>query len=260
MSVARRAPRQVFLSYTSELRAYPRARSFVAAAESAIARAGDAVVDMAYFAARDQLPAQLCRDKVAQADVFVLIAGFRYGSPVRDEPELSYTELEYAVATERRLPRLVFLLDEENAEGPPALLRDLEFGPRQEAFRRRLRADGPVVVMVDSPPGLETALLHALTELTRPATDDAERAQDVAPVVAQDVLERVVGEVTLVLELLELRGLLDLEPDDDAHHDQDGGQQERHPPRPLVAQRHADQEGEVGQQQPDRKPAWVMPV
>ena len=159
---------RVFLSHASELRRFPPDRSFVAAAEHAVLRSGDAVVDMAYFTAREDQPAAYCRQRMQQANVYVGIIGFRYGSPVKDEPEMSYTELEFAAATELGLPRLMFLLNDDAVlPMPRSYLSDPDYGDRQHAFRARALAAGMIVQQVESPAQLETLLYQALKELPR---------------------------------------------------------------------------------------------
>jgi hypothetical protein len=130
---------RVFLSHTAELRRFPVGGSNIDVAQQAVVRAGNAVVDMANFPARDERPAQVCRDEVAKADVFVMVVGFRYESPVRDEPAVSYTELEFDAANDLGIPRLLFLLAPD-AAGSEALLDDPEYEPRQERSRSRLRS------------------------------------------------------------------------------------------------------------------------
>jgi hypothetical protein len=155
----------VFLSHTSELRQFPD-RSFVAAAEAAVIRAGDVPTDMAYFTARDSKPADYCEKEVQGCAIYVGLIGFRYGSPVQDRPEVSYTELEFEAATEKGIRRLAFLLD-ENAPLPipPSMLLDSDPGlqARQQRFRNRLLKE-VTVVMVASPVQLELVLLQALLE------------------------------------------------------------------------------------------------
>ncbi|MGH4023589.1 MAG: DUF4062 domain-containing protein [Pseudonocardiaceae bacterium] len=139
-------------------------RSFAAAAKDAVGAAGHAVVDMSHFTAEPYPPAQVCRTAVRGCDVYVLIAGFRYGSPVRDEPDVSYTELEFQEAQAAGKPMLLFLLGEQTV-GPPALIRDLEHGPQQEKFRRDVLGCGLTAAWVNSPGELAEKLSRALVGL-----------------------------------------------------------------------------------------------
>ncbi len=78
---------------------------------------------------------------VAQSDVYVAIIGLRYGSAVRDRPDVSYTEMEFEAAGERGQPRLIFLIHEDSVHLPP-LAEPPEQRARQDAFRRRLLISG----------------------------------------------------------------------------------------------------------------------
>jgi hypothetical protein len=65
------------------------------------------IVDMAGFPVADLSAVHVCADRVHGCEANVGVLGTQYGSPVRDRPDVLYTEFEF----EAGLPRLVFLLD-----------------------------------------------------------------------------------------------------------------------------------------------------
>jgi tetratricopeptide (TPR) repeat protein len=158
---------RVFISHTSELRDFPRGMSYLAAVEQAISAAGHVIVDMVSFPAAAQAPARVCVERVRGCEVYVGILGTRYGSPVRDRPEVSYTELEFETATEAGLDRLIFLLDTDADEVgiPPSALIDREFGARQDEFRSRVQDSGLTTQTFTSPAQLGQLIERSLRDL-----------------------------------------------------------------------------------------------
>ena len=170
---------RVFISHTSELREFPAGMSYVAAVERAISATGHVIVDMADFPAAGQPTAQVCAERVQSCDVYVGVLGTRYGSLVRGNPQVSYTELEFDAATEATLDRLVFLLDTDAADVgiPVRALIDQEFAARQEAFRCRVRDSGLITGVFASPAELGQLVERSLRGL---AGRDGRRAVQTA--------------------------------------------------------------------------------
>lgn len=102
--------------------------------------AGHVIVDMEDFEAIDQSPAEFDDAKLRSCDVYVGIYSPRYGTPARNQPDKSYTELEFDTATALGLPRLVFVLDRTKKHDIPVeVLLDREYGHRQDAFLERVQ-------------------------------------------------------------------------------------------------------------------------
>jgi hypothetical protein len=122
---------------------------------------------MTDFPAADRAPADLCEDRVRSCDVYLGILGTRYGSPVRDKPDVSYTELEFDTATDGGLDRLVFLLDTEVGDVgiPLSRLIDREYGQRQDDFRRRVQDSKLTTRSFASPDTLQLLVERSLREL-----------------------------------------------------------------------------------------------
>ncbi|MEU2282380.1 NB-ARC domain-containing protein [Streptomyces sp. NPDC013178] len=158
------APRKVFVSHTSEFSAYPAARTFIDAARDAVLKAGDIPVEMSQFSARAEAPASYCERQVIESDIYVGIIGFRYGSPVVDRPNVSYTELEYVTARANDIPTLIFMLG-EHALVPVGTFADLVHPARQASFRQSLLGSGIICATFETPSDLGGLIYQALTEL-----------------------------------------------------------------------------------------------
>jgi len=151
-----------------------------------VAATGHTFVDMTGLAPVDAAPARLCVETVRSCDVYVGLLGMRYGSPVRDQPGQSYTELEIDTAGQTGMDRLVFLIDTESDDLgiPPNAFLDREYRDRQDAFRRRVGGSGLTAHRFASPDDLARLVERSLRGLaaTRQRIDSGiEQARQARP-------------------------------------------------------------------------------
>lgn len=146
---------------------HPVGGSYVDRAEEGVIAAGHVPVSMKYFPAV-HMPAEVYdAKKIETCNVYVGIYGLRWGSPVRGNPEISYTEQEFDIATAIGIPRLIFTLDISSTDHrlPPEALLDFEYGTKQQVFLQKARESGLIVKSYRNPDDLRLHVERSLLEL-----------------------------------------------------------------------------------------------
>jgi hypothetical protein len=87
------------------------------------------------FGAWNETPSDLCHHRIAECDLFVILAGPLYGSI--DPTGRSYTESEYDTAQTTGKPCLVFLTTEDFLI-PASVAESLTARRKQDAFRKKI--------------------------------------------------------------------------------------------------------------------------
>ncbi|MEK6260503.1 MAG: TIR domain-containing protein, partial [Planctomycetota bacterium] len=114
----------------------------------------------------DESSLELWLRQMDEAEIYVGVFAHQYGKPLAGG-ELSLIELEYDRAGERKIPRLVFLQDEE-VPVPP---KDVEKGPgadKLQRFKQRIATDGCKVAEFKNVADLRAKVIEALQRFREP--------------------------------------------------------------------------------------------
>lgn len=118
---------------------------------------------MEIFGARSAEPLQTCVDEVMKCDVFVGIAGMRYGS-VDEKTTKSFVRVEYETALEKNLDILIYLIDEEKAQISPKFVDVGKSASKLRDFKDLLRKKHTIETFM-SPEDLATKVERDLLRL-----------------------------------------------------------------------------------------------
>src|SRR6266498_3118397 len=100
---------------------------------------------------------------VDEADIYVGVFAFRYGYiPKENNPkQISVTEMEYNRAVERKIPRLIFVMDKSHPITADDM--DLENAAKLKSFKDRVQTDN-IVNFFKSPDGLRGDVINSLSK------------------------------------------------------------------------------------------------
>ena len=120
---------------------------------------------MEHLPASDAEAISVSIQMVDKADIYIGVFAYRYGYIPKGH-SISVTEMEYDRAIGRKIPRLIFLIDEEHL----IKRKDVETGPGEEklSFFKNKVAQENIVNFFKSPDDLHAEVIHALSQLRQP--------------------------------------------------------------------------------------------
>lgn len=132
-TVTQQIPKKIFVSSTYEDMIQYRIKAM-----EALRQLQQTPIAMEDFEANNESSIEVCRNKIEQSDIFLLIVGFKYGSIL--EEGKSFVELEYEHAIRLRKPILAFIVS-DNAEVRVSLVDKGDSAERLDAFKKKLKTN-----------------------------------------------------------------------------------------------------------------------
>jgi len=120
---------------------------------------------MEHLTAATPPPLEVSLKMVDDADLYIGIFGFRYGT-VPEDQTVSITEAEYHRAVERNIPRLIFLMSDSH-DIKPSYVETGEGAEKLKVFKERLKKEH-TVAFFESPEDLLVKVFQALSEHRQP--------------------------------------------------------------------------------------------
>ena len=127
-----------------------------------ITRMEHIIKGMEYFGSSPQNSLDTCIEQVQESKIFIGIVGMRYGS-VDDETGLSYSQLEYEEAIKRKIPTLIYIID-ENHPIPSKYVDTGEQAIKLKNFKSLLKRKHTVSFFT-SPSNLAEKISHDIIEV-----------------------------------------------------------------------------------------------
>jgi Domain of unknown function (DUF4062) len=125
---------------------------------------------MEHLPASDADAVTVSLELVDNADVYLGVFAYRYGY-VPDGAEISITEMEYDRAVARKIPRLIFIMNEDH----PITIGDVEVSQcaKLRTFKERLKREN-TVKFFNSATDLRAHVINTLSRLRRPTLEQAQ--------------------------------------------------------------------------------------
>jgi tetratricopeptide (TPR) repeat protein len=118
---------------------------------------------MEYLPASDAEAISASLKMVDEADIYVGVFAYRYGYIPKDKnaKQISITEMEYDRAVERKIPRLIFVMDKSHPITADDM--DIENATKLKAFKERVQTEN-IVNFFKSPADLRANVINSLSQ------------------------------------------------------------------------------------------------
>lgn len=130
---------------------------------AAVVSTGNVPIGMEYFPAGDAAPFDYIKKQIDEADYYILVVAGKYGS-INKETGISYTEMEFDYAIEKKVPVAVLLYKDLTKLTADKIELDNDRRSLLEAFRKKVR-DGRMANFWEDKKDLRLELKDAINSM-----------------------------------------------------------------------------------------------